>query len=527
MTHRQVLEALSGLMLGMLVAILSSTVVSTSLPRIISDLGGSQASFTWVITATLLAMTVTTPIWGKLADLFDRKLLVQTALITFTTGSILAGFSHSTSWLIGCRVVQGVGVGGLMALVQIVLSDLISPRERGRYMGYLGAVMAVGTVGGPLVGGLITDSIGWRWNFFVGVPLALAALVVLQKTLKLPPREKRKVHIDVPGALLLASGISLLLIWVSLAGQQFDWGSWQTAAMVPGAALLLAAGIWVETRAPEPLVPLGLFRDRTVVLASLGSIGVGVAMFGTTIFLSQYLQIARGETPTASGLLTLPMVISLMLSSTIIGQVVARTGRYKRWMLLGGFLLTIGLVLMGTIQETTSLVVVGVFMAILGAGVGMMMQNLVLIVQNSVAVSVTGAATAMISFFRSLAGAIGVSAMGAVLASRAASEVASGLAAKGISVDQAGGSALPRVAELPLPIRQVVEHAYGVAVAEVFLFAAPFGLLAILAIALLKERPLGKRTGIELAAEGERIEQPDEAAARTPESPQPALGAAR
>ncbi|MBB4664202.1 MDR family MFS transporter [Conexibacter arvalis] len=513
MTHREVLEALSGLMLGMLVAILSSTVVSTSLPRIISDLGGGQSSFTWVVTATLLAMTVTTPIWGKLADLFDRKLLVQTSLAIFTIGSMLAGLSQSTGWLIGCRVLQGIGAGGLTALVQVVLSDLISPRERGRYMGYLGAVMAVGTVGGPLVGGLLTDSVGWRWNFFVGVPVALAALVVLQRTLHLPARSKRKVHIDVPGAVLLSAGVSLLLIWVSLAGQQYDWLSTQTALMVPGALILVALAIWVESRAPEPLVPLSLFRDRTVVLAVLGSVAVGVAMFGTSVFLSQYLQIARGESPTASGLLTLPMVLGVMISSTLIGQLVAKTGRYKKWMLTGSVLLTAGMALMGTIDEKTSFVELGAFMAVLGAGVGMMMQNLVLVVQNSVAVTVTGAATALVAFFRSLAGATGVAALGAVLASRTSSEIASGLSAAGVdpsAIDS--GGALPRISELPPPIQGIVEHAYGVGVAEIFLVAAPFGLLALLVIALMRERPLGERSGIELAEEAGEVAPPARAA---------------
>lgn len=501
MRRAEVLKALSGLMLGMLVAILSSTVVSTSLPRIITDLGGGQAAFTWVITATLLAMTVTTPIWGKLADLFDRKLLVQTALITFTVGSMLASFSQSSGWLIGCRTLQGVGAGGLTALVQVIISDLISPRERGRYMGYLGAVMAVGTVGGPLVGGVVTDSVGWRWNFFLGVPIAIAAIVVLQRTLHLPRRRRENVHIDVPGAVLLSAGAGLLLIWVSLAGQQYPWGSWQTAVMVPTSLLLVAAAVLVETRAPEPLVPLALFRERTVVLSVLGSVAVGVALFGTSVFLSQYLQIARGESPTASGLLTLPMVIGVMIAAMAIGQLVARTGRYKRWMVLGAILLIVGLVAMGTIDETTSFVELGAFMAVLGAGVGMLMQNLVLVVQNEVPVAVTGAATALVAFFRSLAGAVGVAALGAALASRTRAEIAQGLAARGIPAPVADDGTLPRISELPPGLREVVEHAYGVGVAEVFLLAAPFGVLALVAVLLLRERRLDERSGIELARE--------------------------
>jgi len=263
MTHRQILEAMSGLLLGMFVAILSSTVVSTSLPRIVSDLGGTQSGYTWVVTSTLLALTVSTPIWGKLADLFDRKVLVQTGLIIFVVGSLLAGLSTSMGWLIACRAIQGIGAGGLTALVQVILSDLVSPRERGRYSGYLGAVFGVGTVAGPLLGGVITDSIGWRWCFYVGVPFALAAFVVLQKTLDLP-RRRREVKLDYAGATLIAGGASALLIWVSLAGQQFDWLSWQTFALVGLGVALVSAAIAVERRVSEPLIPLNLFERRTV-----------------------------------------------------------------------------------------------------------------------------------------------------------------------------------------------------------------------------------------------------------------------
>src|SRR3954449_10774937 len=247
MSHREVLEAMSGLLLAMFVAILSSTVVSTALPRIIGDLGGSQSSYTWVVTSTLLALTVTTPIWGKLSDLFDRKLLVQTGLVLYVGGSILAGLSQSTGFLIACRVVQGVGVGGLTALVQVILSDLVSPRERGRYAGYLGAVFGVGTVAGPLIGGVVTDSIGWRWCFYIGVPFAVAAFIVLQRTLHLP-RRRREVRLDYAGAALIAGGASALLVWVSLAGQSYDWVSWQSAALVGAGLALIAAAVIVERR---------------------------------------------------------------------------------------------------------------------------------------------------------------------------------------------------------------------------------------------------------------------------------------
>jgi EmrB/QacA subfamily drug resistance transporter len=499
MSHRQILEAMSGLMLGMFVAILSSTVVSTSLPRIVSDLGGSQSSYTWVVTSTLLALTISTPIWGKLADLFDRKLLVQTGLVIFLAGSMLAGLSQSMTWLIACRAIQGIGVGGMTALVQVILSDLVSPRERGRYSGYLGAVFGIGTVAGPLIGGVVTDSAGWRWCFYIGVPFALAALIVLQRTLHLP-RRRREVSIDYAGAALIAGGVSSLLIWVSLAGQQYDWMSFQTAVLVAlGIGLLAAAGL-VMRRSREPLVPLRLFENRTVVLAVIASVAVGIAMFGTTVFLSQYMQVARGKSPTESGLLTIPMVVGLFTASTVVGRIVSRTGFYKRWMMLGSILLAAGLGLMGTLDEHTSLVELGAFMVLLGSGVGMLMQNLVLVVQNSVDQSDMGAGSSLVAFFRSLGGAIGVSVLGAILASRAASSIAEGLAAQGIPAPQGGGDTVPDVQSLPAPVAHVVEHAYGSGVAEIFMVAAPLGLVALIALVLMHEVPLGSKSGIELAA---------------------------
>jgi EmrB/QacA subfamily drug resistance transporter len=499
MSHREVLEAMSGLLLAMFVAILSSTVVSTALPRIIGDLGGSQSAYTWVVTSTLLALTVTTPIWGKLSDLFDRKLLVQTGLVLYVGGSVLAGLSQSTGFLIACRVVQGIGVGGLTALVQVILSDLVSPRERGRYAGYLGAGVGVGTVAGPLIGGVVTDSLGWRWCFYIGVPFAVAAFAVLQKTLHLP-RRRRQARIDYAGATLIAGGVSSLLIWVSLAGQQYDWLSWQTAVLVTAGLVLLLAAVLVMRRSNEPLIPLRLFSNRSVVLAVIASVAVGIAMFGTTVFLSQYMQIARGKSPTESGLLTIPMVVGLFLASTFIGRLVSKTGRYKRFMLLGAMLLTAGLGLMGTLDETTSLPELGAFMLLLGAGVGMLMQNLVLVVQNTVRFEDIGSGSSLVAFFRSLGGAIGVSVLGALLATHARDTITSGLADQGI--DAAGtADTVPDVSTLPAPVAQVIEHAYGTGIGEIFLIAAPLGLVAFAAVALMREVPLGGRSGIDIARE--------------------------
>lgn len=518
MSHRQILEAMSGLMLGMFVAILSSTVVSTSLPTILSDLNGSQSAYTWVVTSTLLALTVSTPIWGKLADLFDRKTLVQTGLVIYTSASVLAGLSQNTSQLIFFRVLQGIGVGAMTSLVQVILADLVSPRERGRYAGYLGAVFGVGTVIGPLIGGVLTDSVGWRACFYVGVPFSVAAFIVLQRTLKLPPRAKRQVTIDYLGGLTIAGAVSSLLIWVSLAGHQFDWVSWQTAVLVPVGLVLGALFVFVERRAKDPLVPLRLFQDRTIVLAVIASIAVGTTMFGTTVFLSQYLQLARGMTPTESGLLSIPMVVGLFLASTIIGRKVSSTGLYKKWMLLGTMLLTAGLLLMGTLDEHTSLVELSAFMFTIGAGVGMLMQNLVLVVQNTVARQDMGAGSSLVAFVRSLGGTIGVSVLGAILASKASSTIADGLANAGVPAGSMKSGAVPDLSALPEPIVRIVEHAYGIGVGEIFLVAAPMSIIAFIAIALMKEKPLGTKSGLEIAQE--------QAPARREGSPAPAAHAA-
>jgi EmrB/QacA subfamily drug resistance transporter len=497
MNRREVLEAISGLMLGMLTTILASTVVSTSLPVIVHDLGGGQSAYTWVVTASLLAMTVTTPIWGKLADLFNRKLLVQVALTIFVVGSVFAGLSQETWHLISMRVLQGLGAGGLMSLSMVLISDIISPRERGRYVGVLAGVMSIGTVGGPILGGVITDSLGWRWNFYVCVPLAVLSILVLQRTLHLPKRARRTVRIDYLGAALITAGVSALLIWVSLAGNQFAWASWQSTALVSASVVLLALAVWVESQVAEPIIPLSLFRNRTIALSVVASISVGVAMFGASVFLAQYMQIARDKTPTESGLLTIPMMLGSLVASTIIGMLVSRTGHYKRYMLGGSLVMLAGLGLMATVDYRTSFVLLGLYMAMIGLGMGACMQNLVLATQNTADVREIGVATATVTFFRSLGGAAGVAVLGAVLSNRVTSSVLDGLSSLGVSPSAAGGGSVPDPSSLPGPVRTVVEQAYGQGVADVFLFAIPLGLVAVIAIAFLPEQRLSTKSGIE------------------------------
>ncbi|ATW49388.1 MFS transporter [Streptomyces peucetius subsp. caesius ATCC 27952] len=527
MTHRQIMEALSGLLLGMFVAILSSTIVSNALPEIISDLGGGQSAYTWVVTASLLAMTATTPLWGKLSDLFSKKLLVQISLLIYVLGSVVAGLSQNSGMLIACRVIQGIGVGGLSALAQIVMAAMIAPRERGRYSGYLGAVFAVATVGGPLLGGVITDTdwLGWRWCFYVGVPFAVVALLVLQKTLKLPV-VRREARVDWSGAFFISAAVSLLLVWVTFAGDKYDWLSWQTYAMVGGSVVLGALFLLVESKASEPIIPLRLFRNRTITLASLASLFVGVAMFAGTVFFSQYFQLARNESPTMSGVLTIPMIGGLFVSSTVSGQIITRTGRWKAWLVAGGALVTAGLGLLGTIRYDTEYWHIAVFMAVMGLGLGMMMQNLVLCTQNQVDPADLGAASSVVTFFRSLGGAIGVSVLGAVMAHRVTDYVREGFAELGpqaaaLGSGGTGGGSIPDLDTLPGPVRTVMETAYGHGVADIFLYSAPFALVALIVTLFIKEVALKSSSPDDKALAGDQAPEAVAAAA----APAPAVEA--
>ncbi|AIR99269.1 MFS transporter [Streptomyces glaucescens] len=507
MSHRQIMEALSGLLLGMFAAILSSTIVSNALPEIIQDLGGGQSAYTWVVTAALLSMTASTPLWGKLADLVSKKALVQIALLIYIAGSVVAGLSQNSGMLIGARVIQGLGAGGLTALAQIIMAAMISPRERGRYSGYLGATFAVATVGGPLVGGVITDTdwLGWRWCLYVGVPFALIALVVLQKTLHLP-ESRRRVKVDWAGAFFITAAVSLLLIWVTFADDKYDWLSWQTYTMVGGALLLALVFVFIETKAAEPIIPLHLFRNRTITLASVASLFVGIAMFAGTVFFSQYFQLARDKSPTMSGIMTIPMIAGLFVSSTVSGLIITKTGKWKAWLVTGGLLLTAGLGLLGSMRYDTDYWKIGLYMAVMGLGVGMMMQNLVLSTQNQVAPHELGAASSVVTFFRSLGGAVGVSALGSVMSTRIThyAEDSIGSLTPGQQAGAAramGSGQLPDMDVLPAPVRTWLESAYGHGIADVFLYVTPIAFIAFLVTLFIKEVPLRTAGALAQAAE--------------------------
>ena len=525
MNHRQVLEALSGLILGMFVSMLASTVVSTSLPVIIHDLDGNQTAFTWVVTATLLTTAISTPIWGKLADLTNRKVLYQLAIVIFVLATAAAGFAQSPEWLIACRAVQGLGAGGLAALSQVLMADIISPRERGRYMGLFGGVMALATIGGPLLGGVITDAWGWRWNFFVALPVAIVALILVQTTLHVPARPKKKTTIDYLGIVLLSVSVSLLLIWVTNAGttkggdwgdvaNNNDWWSLSTVLMVGGSLLAAILFVIVELRSKEPLIPLTLFRNRTFTLSVIASIATGIAMFGASVFLSQYMQLARGATPTEAGLMTIPMIGGLLISSIGVGALVTKYGSWKPYLIVGSVLLVAGSALLSTIHYDTDFFLVSVYMFLLGAGVGMTMQNLVLVVQNQTRPEQIGVASSGVTFFRSLGGTIGVSVMGAALAARVIDLVAErkdDITAAIMSLgdnaqywaDQLQSGALPRVADMPEALRVIFEDIYANGISHSFLIAVPFAVISLLAIVFLPNKPLTTMTTTERLEAGE------------------------
>ena len=517
MDHRSVLRAMSGLLIVLFVAMISSTVVSVALPRIIGSLHGSQSQYTWVVTAALLASTASTPIWGKLADLFSKKLLLQISILLFTVSAIACGCAQNTGQLIAFRVVQGLSMGALQVLVQVIIAAMVSPRERGRYNGYLGGVMAVATVGGPLLGGAITDVswLGWRWCFFIAVPFTLLAWVILVRTLHLTEVRRPETQVDYAGATLIAAGVSLLLVWVTFVDNKFAWISWQTAVMVAGSLLLLGLAVWVENRVREPVVPLHVVRRRDPALAIVASLSVGMAMFGGAVFLGQYFQIGRGYSPTEAGLLTIPLMAGVLLASAISGRLVSRSGRVKPYILAGVIVLTGGFLGLSFIDHETPLGAIAVGMFAVGSGVGLSMQNLVLVVQNTVPLGEIGAASGAITFFRTLGGTMGVSVLGAVLAHQVGSKIDHGLRELGIDPEAAGGGggSTLDIASMPAPVRAVVRAAYGDATGRIFLISAAIAVVAVIAVLLLTPVTLRESLDLKVASTSGPEQGPETAVA--------------
>ncbi|MGW3558261.1 DHA2 family efflux MFS transporter permease subunit [Streptomyces sp. NPDC000963] len=488
--HSTVLVAIGALLLGMLLAALDQTIVSTALPTIVSELGGME-HLSWVVTAYMLASTAATPLWGKLGDQYGRKKLFQAAIVIFLIGSALCGIAQNMPQLIGFRALQGLGGGGLMVLSMAIVGDLVPPRERGKYQGLFGAVFGATSVLGPLLGGLFTEHLSWRWVFYVNLPIGVVALFVIAAVLHIPVRSTRHT-IDYLGTFLIASVATCLVLVASLGGTTWDWGSPQIIGLAVLGAVLLVWFVYVEGRAAEPVLPLKLFRIRTFTLVSVISFVVGFAMFGAMTYLPTFLQVVQGVTPTMSGVHMLPMVLGLLLTSTASGQVVSRTGRWKVFPVAGTALTAIGLLLLHRLTETSSTWEMSAYFFVFGAGLGLVMQVLVLVVQNAVSYEDLGVATSGATFFRSIGASFGVAVFGTIFTNRLTSKLEDVFAAAGPGLPPGTGpgqvAADPRaVAQLPPELRPAVLHAYSTSITDVFLYASPVVLVAFVIAWFLKE----------------------------------------
>ncbi|MEU4272257.1 MFS transporter [Streptomyces sp. NPDC026092] len=483
--------AIGALLLGMLLAALDQTIVSTALPTIVSELGGME-HLSWVVTAYMLASTAATPLWGKLGDQYGRKKLFQAAIVIFLVGSALCGIAQNMPQLIAFRAVQGLGGGGLMVLSMAIVGDLVSPRERGKYQGLFGAVFGATSVLGPLLGGLFTEHLSWRWVFYINLPIGVVALFVIAAVLHIPVHGT-KHRIDYLGTFLIASVATCLVLVASLGGTTWAWGSPQIIGLAVLGAVLLVWFVYVEGRAAEPVLPLKLFRIRTFSLVSVISFIVGFAMFGAMTYLPTFLQVVQGVTPTMSGVHMLPMVLGLLITSTASGQIVSRTGRWKVFPIAGTGITALGLLLLNELTETSSTWEMSFYFFVFGAGLGLVMQVLVLVVQNAVSYQDLGVATSGATFFRSIGASFGVAVFGTIFTNRLRTKLDDALAGQtlppGTGPEQIAAD--PRAIDaLPPDLQQSVVHAYSTSITDVFLYAAPVVLVAFVVAWFLKEDKL-------------------------------------
>ncbi|MFC5802316.1 MDR family MFS transporter [Streptomyces formicae] len=491
LSRRAVLVSIGALLLGMLLAALDQTIVSTALPTIVSDLGGLE-HLSWVVTAYLLAATAATPLWGKLGDQYGRKKLFQAAIVIFLVGSALCGIAQDMTQLIAFRAVQGLGGGGLMVLSMAIVGDIVTPRERGRYQGLFGAVFGTTSVLGPLLGGLFTQHLSWRWVFYINLPIGVVALFVIAAVLHIPHRATRHV-IDYLGTFLIAAVATCLVLVASLGGTTWPWGSPQIIGLAVLGAVLVVAFVFAERRAAEPVLPLRLFRIRTFTLVSVISFVVGFAMFAALTYLPTFLQVVQGVSPTASGLHMLPMVVGLLLTSTVSGQLVSRTGRWKVFPVVGTATAAIGLLLLHQLGVDTPVWQSSLSFFVFGAGLGLVLQVLVLVVQNAVSYEDLGVATSGATFFRSIGAAFGVAAFGSVFTDELRRGLAEALAGRqlppGARPEELAAD--PRaIGDLPPALRPAVLEAFASSITDVFLYAAPVVLVAFAIACFLREDKL-------------------------------------
>ncbi|WP_053226206.1 MDR family MFS transporter [Solirubrobacter soli] len=488
LTGRALVPVFGALMLGMFLAALDQTIVSTALPTIVGDLGGLD-HLSWVVTSYLLATTASTPLYGKLGDMYGRKPVFLAAILIFLAGSLLSGMSQSMGELIAFRALQGLGAGGLMVGAQAIIAEIVPPRDRGRYMGLIGSVFAVASVAGPLLGGFFVETLSWRWVFYVNMPIGVLAVLVVAFRLHLHvPTHRHKI--DYLGAVLLTAGVSALILVTTWGGNQYEWGSPTIIGLAVAGFVLIAIFLRQETRAAEPIIPLKLFRSSVFSVASSIGFVIGLAMFGAIIFIPLFLQLVYGVSPTSSGLRMLPLMGGLLTASILSGRAISRIGRYKVFPIVGTAVTTLGLFLLSRLEVDTPPWLASVFMLVLGVGIGLVMQVIVLVVQNDAPPRDIGVATSTATFFRSMGGSLGVALFGAIFATRLNDELAAlphDVAARfsgGVNVSPAEVHALPPV------ILDDFLHAFVNALQPVFLVGAAVTLIAFVLACLLKEVPL-------------------------------------
>jgi EmrB/QacA subfamily drug resistance transporter len=488
LTHRQILVVLGGVMAGMLLAALDQSIVGTALPRIVSELGGLD-KLSWVVTAYLLTSTAVTPLWGKISDLYGRRLIFQAAIAIFIAGSALSGMAQSMTELIAARAFQGVGGGGLFAIALSIIGDVIPPRERGRYQGYFAGVFGVSSIAGPLLGGWFTDGPGWRWIFFINVPVGIAALAITSSALKLPVR-RREHSIDYAGAAAIVASVTCLLLYLNWAGKDYGWGDAGALALLAGAIVLGVTFVLVELRAKEPIIPMRLFGNPVFRVGNVYGFLAGIVMFGAIIFLPVYLQAVQGMSPTLSGLAFLPAMVGIFATSIPAGQLISKTGRYKIYPIIGAGLLTLSLLGLSRLSAGTPYWQAAIPIFLLGAGLGLTMQTILTAIQNSVDYGDIGTATGATTFFRQIGGAIGAAAFGAVLASRLSHHMAEEFGARAPKADT---NDVQAIQHLQGAVREHVLTAFSHALDDVFFIGVPVVVLAFFVALALKEVPL--RTG--------------------------------